>query len=134
MAESQERKGDRRSRVHGDMLGYETGNPVTSAESQKARLLNELEELAAKLADEGRAEDGDIVHDAFKLLSEQDELRDRMAAAQHHFEQIDRQHLSDPPPPQAFWDRFAAIRRFIVPVEAATDAMGNRRSAGRDDW
>jgi hypothetical protein len=44
-------------------------------ESQEARLLNELEELAAKLAEEGRAEDGDIVHDAFKLLSEQDELR-----------------------------------------------------------
>jgi hypothetical protein len=46
------------------------------AESQEARLLHELEELAAKLADEGRAEDGDIVHDAFKLLSQDSEATD----------------------------------------------------------
>jgi hypothetical protein len=47
-------------------------------ESQEARLLHELEELAAKLADEGRAEDGDIVHDASKLLTEQDEREKRI--------------------------------------------------------
>jgi hypothetical protein len=50
------------------------------AESQETRLLHELEELAAKLAEEGRAEDGDIVHDAFKLLSEQDEREKELKA------------------------------------------------------
>jgi hypothetical protein len=50
--------------------------PTSDPQVEEARLLNELEELAAKLADEGRAEDGDIVHDAFKLLSQDSEATD----------------------------------------------------------
>jgi hypothetical protein len=86
------------------------------AESQEARLLNELEELAAKLADEGRAEDGDIVHDAFKLLSEQDELRELARSARNTAAapDYDEEAIRD-----ALWALVDAV--LVPPVEAATD-------------
>lgn len=80
----------------------------------------ERERLLKEEINHGRAIKG-------KLLTEQADLRDRIDAARHHFEQIDQQHLSAQPPPQAFWDRFAAIRQFVAPpVEAEAPERGER--------
>jgi hypothetical protein len=87
--------------------------PTSDPQVEEARLLNELEELAAKLAEEGRAEDGDIVHDAFKLLTEQDERERNIFAAENTELRIDRQVAEQ------------RIKKLEKALEIAVSCVGN---------